>query len=306
MNGKINLQIPSPIHALKDELFKEKKVNVFIKRDDLIHHEISGNKWRKLKYNIEEANNKTILTFGGAYSNHIAASAAACNYYSINCIGIIRGERPHKLNNTLAFAIENGMRLEFISREKYRNKNTPKFLEELNLKYNQPYIIPEGGANENGVRGCSEVIQEIDEKFDFIISAIGTGTTLAGLSLGLNKKQKAIGISVLKGAQYLDLEIKQMLQNYPDNNAGSNHSIKHKYHFGGYAKINSELIDFMNSFYLKHSIKTDPIYSGKSLFALYDMIKNDEFPENSTIVFYHCGGLQGIKGIEDRYKVKLF
>jgi len=303
MSGKIDLQLPSPIHELIDDLFTKKKIKVLIKRDDLIHEDISGNKWRKLKYNLAAAKGNSILTFGGAFSNHIAASAAACNFYNIKCIGIIRGEKPKNMNNTLLFAERSGMQLEFISRQEYKTKNSPEFLEKVQRKYGNPFIIPEGGANQNGLLGCAELIEEISEDFDYLITAVGTGATIAGISLGLKSNKKAIGIPVLKGAEYLNGEIEDLIKS---NEYKDNYSLIHDYHFGGYAKITNGLIQFMNDFYSKHHIKTDPVYSGKSLFALYDLIKKDYFAPNSTIVYYHCGGLQGIEGIENRYAIKLF
>jgi len=304
MNGKIKLQLPSPIHEVIDDLFIEKKVTVLFKRDDLIHQDISGNKWRKLKYNLEASKGKNILTFGGAFSNHIAASAVACNYSNIKSIGIIRGERPKQMNSTLLFAERSGMQLEFISRQEYKAKNTPEFLEKINKKYNEPFIIPEGGANQEGLMGCAEVIHELPDDFDYIITAVGTGATIAGLSLGLKDNQKVYGISVLKGAEYLNNEIEDLLD--LDRDRSKNYELIHDYHFGGYAKIKLGLIQFMNDFYAKHGIKTDPIYSGKSLYALYDMIQKDVFPPNSKIIYYHCGGLQGIEGMEKRYGIDLF
>ena len=310
MSGKINFSLPSPIQLINDPLFDQKKVQVYFKRDDLIHPDISGNKWRKLKYNLNHVEGKSVLTFGGAFSNHIAATAAACNEYSIKSIGIIRGERPKKLNNTLILAEINGMELHFISREEYRLKNEPEFLDKLKTKFDQPLIIPEGGSNTQGVKGCAEVVDEIDFDFDYLISAVGTGTTISGITSALKKNQKSIGISVLKGAEYLEEEIYSQLKNYLGEKKADlqfrNMELNHDYHFGGYAKIKPELIGFMNEFYINHQIKTDPIYSGKSLFALFDMIKNDQFTIGSTIVYYHCGGLQGIEGMENRYGIKLF
>lgn len=306
MNGNLKLLLPSPLHELKDDLFIEKKIKVFFKRDDLIHESISGNKWRKLKYNLEASEGRTIVTFGGAYSNHIAASAAACNYYKVNSIGIIRGERPKKMNNTLLLAEKMGMKLEFISRQEYKTKNSPAFLEKVKKKHENPFIIPEGGANQQGLRGCTEVIDELPSDFHYIVTAVGTGATIAGISMGLKKEQKAIGIVVLKGAEYLKDEIDDFIFNGSKENTDTKYVLNHDYHFGGYAKIDDELIQFMNDFYLKHQIKTDPVYSGKSLYALYDMIKKDMFPPHSKIIYYHCGGLQGIEGMEKRYGIELF
>jgi 1-aminocyclopropane-1-carboxylate deaminase len=310
MNGNINLLLPSPLQELKDPLFTEKKIKVFLKRDDLIHPSISGNKWRKLKYNLIGLKKDRILTFGGAFSNHIAATAAICYDLKLRSIGIIRGEETESLNDTLRIAKDLGMHLAFISREEYRNKDADEYQKSLMLKYNDPYIIPEGGANAKGLQGCIEMIDEIDLDFDVIVSAVGTGATLAGICLGLNDNQKAIGIVVLKGAEYLEKEISDFINDYDSKNKPSGSikkfELKHDYHFGGYAKMNQTLIDFMKHFYDQHKIKTDPVYSGKSLFALYDMIRKDQFNPGSKIIYYHCGGLQGIKGMENRYKVKFY
>lgn len=309
MNGNIPL-IPSPLQLIKDPLFDKKQIEVYFKRDDLIHPEISGNKWRKLIHNIKAAQNRTILTFGGAFSNHIAACAAACNNAGIKCIGIIRGEESKSLNHTLALASEKGMKLKFISREEYRKKNDDDFLTQLKSEFNDPFIIPEGGSNNLGLKGCAEVISEIDIDFNYIISAVGTGATIAGISTSLKKDQKAIGISVLKGAEYLSDEIESLLIDYAGTEKAESYLMNvemiHKFHFGGYAKINTELIEFMNSFYQQHGIKTDAVYSGKSLYALFQLIKNDYFEKGQKIIYYHCGGLQGNKGIEERYGISLF
>jgi 1-aminocyclopropane-1-carboxylate deaminase/D-cysteine desulfhydrase-like pyridoxal-dependent ACC family enzyme len=308
MNGEI--RIPSPIEELNDSLFIEKEVKVYLKRDDLINEKISGNKWRKLKYNIQAAKKKTILTFGGAFSNHIAATAAACYSEGLASIGIIRGERPKTLNNTLKGAEENGMHLEFTSRDAYRNKNELSFIKTLNKKFKNVFIVPEGGANIHGLKGCVDIIDEIKIDFDYIISAVGTGATISGIACGLKKEQQAIGIVVLKGAEYLQQEVNKLTREYQfedkDIDIQPNMVLNHDYHFGGYAKIKPELVNFINSFYQMHGIKTDPIYSGKSLYALYDLIRNDHFKKGSRIVYYHCGGLQGVEGMEKRYSIQFF
>lgn len=308
MNG--NPLIPSPLQLIKDPLFEQKQIQVYFKRDDLIHPDISGNKWRKLIHNIKAANNRAILTFGGAYSNHIAATAAACHLAGIESIGIIRGEELKNLNPTLSLASEKGMRLEFVSREDYRKKNEISFLDQLKERFNNPFIIPEGGSNQFGFKGCADILNEIDIDFNYILCAVGTGTTIAGIASALKEDQKAIGIPVLKGAEYLSEEIDRFLLDYTGSlkasSAKSKLELIHDYHFGGYAKINAELIEFMNEFYAKHGIKTDAVYSGKSLYALFELIKNDHFEKGQKIIFYHCGGLQGNKGIEERYDMTLY
>jgi len=308
MNGKP--LIPSPLQLINDPLFEQKQLQVYFKRDDLIHPEISGNKWRKLIYNIKTAQKKTVLTFGGAFSNHIAATAAACSEAGIECIGIIRGEESTAVNPTLALASKKGMKLKFISRSEYRKKNDISFLNELKEEYDDPFIISEGGSNDFGIRGCAEILSEIEIDFNYILSAVGTGATITGISSALKEGQIAIGIPILKGASYLDEEIDGLLTHYCDREkaaaAKSKIEMIHDYHFGGYAKITSALIDFMNEFYSRHGIKTDAVYSGKSLYALFDLIKSDHFKKGQKIIFYHCGGLQGNIGIEERYNITLY
>jgi len=310
MNGKLNLKLPSPLQALSDPLFDKYGIKVFAKRDDLIDPEISGNKWRKLKYNIEAANGLPILTFGGAFSNHIAATASACDRLGIKSIGIIRGEIIIPLNNTLQQAKDCGMLLHSVSRNEYRLKNSKEFYIILKKRFNNFYLVPEGGANLLGIKGAGEIITEIDREFDYLISAMGTGTTLAGMKVGSDKNQRQIGIPVLKNGGFLRDEVNKMVKEYCTK---FNHSVPETnfelftdYHHGGYARISDELIEFMRYFYKQHNIKTDPVYSGKSAFALYDLIKKGRFSEGSTIVWLHCGGLQGIEGIEKRYKIKIF
>ena len=310
MNGDFTFMLPSPLQKIEDTLIEEKRISLYIKRDDLIHESISGNKWRKLKYNLEALKEDSILTFGGAFSNHVAACAAICNDLNIKSIALIRGEESEELNPTLNLARELGMQLEFISRTEYRKKDDPEFLEAIKMKYGNPYIIPEGGANVPGLKGSAEMLNEIDIDFDVIISAVGSGATIAGMSMALKEEQKAVGILVLKGAEYIEGEISRLLKSALSEEdalkAMKKISLNHQYHFNGYAKINDELLNFMRSFYTQHAIQTDPVYSGKSLFALYDMIRNDQFVPGSTIIYYHCGGLQGIKGMENRYNFKLY
>jgi len=310
MNGKLKLNLPSTLHILKDQVFENAGIKVFAKRDDLIDQEISGNKWRKLKYNIKEAGNLPILTFGGAFSNHIAATAAACNRLGIKSIGIIRGERTVSLNNTLQQAEDYGMQLHFISRGDYRLKNNPDFIESLHEQFGQFFPVPEGGANVFGVKGSQEIIDEINMPFDYMVSAMGTGATLAGMQIASQVKQQQIGIPVLKNGGFLKGEVNALTVEYRNyfNKPYPEADIElfTGYHHGGYARISDELIDFIRYFNKQHHIKTDPVYSGKSAFALYDLVKKNYFEKGSTVVWLHCGGLQGIEGIEKRYGIELF
>ena len=300
--------IPSPLEAINYPLFTEKQINVYVKRDDLIHAEISGNKWRKLKYNLIAAkaqNINTILTFGGAYSNHISATAAVGKKFDFKTIGVIRGEETLPLNPTLLQAEKDGMRFLYVSRTDYRKKHTPEFIDKLKEKLGDFYIIPEGGGNKLGVKGCNDIVNEIDIDFNYILTDCGTGATLAGICEVLKVNQKAIGIPVLKGGEFINDEVKMWLGD-AYTRIESQYSLETGYHFGGYAKYKPELIEFMRGFYTQTNIKTDPIYTGKLFYALVDLAKKDYFKRGSTIVVVHTGGLQGIKGFEKRHGFSIF
>jgi 1-aminocyclopropane-1-carboxylate deaminase len=291
------LQMSSaPVQEVKHEMLSAFKVRLFVKREDLIHPSISGNKWRKLKYNLIEAKEKefhTFLTFGGAYSNHIYASAAAGKEAGFNTIGIIRGEEHHPLNPTLQFAVLQGMKLSYIDRESYRLKNEPYILEQLEQEFGRFYLIPEGGSNSLAVKGCAEIIDDLSEDYDFYCAACGTGGTLAGLILGLNGRAHVLGFPVLKGAEFLFGDIRSLV----DSEDLTNWSLFMNYHFGGYAKVKFDLINFINSFYNISGIPLDPIYTGKMVYGVYDLIKSGYFPTGSKILCIHTGGLQGNLGM---------
>lgn len=267
-------------------------IELKVLRLDLIHPEISGNKWFKLKYNLEfakEKGYKKILTFGGAYSNHIVATAAACNYLELESIGIIRGEAYEPLNHSLAFAQNCGMKLYFVSREIYRRKNEEFFLNEIQNKYSDAYLIPEGGANDLAIKGCAEINDFIPEDTDLICVACGTASTMAGIVSAAKSHQQIIGYSALKSGMFLMDEVKKFLKN---QNLSANYFINSDYHFGGYAKYNQVLIDFMNDFYITSQIPLDYVYTAKMMFGLLDLIKKGEI-KNKKIVAIHTGGLQG-------------
>ena len=300
--------IPSPLEAINYPLFAEKQIHVYVKRDDLIHAEISGNKWRKLKYNLIAAKAQkinTILTFGGAYSNHISATAAVGKKFYFKTIGIIRGEETLPLNPTLLQAEKDGMRFLYVSRTDYRKKHTSEFIDKLKEKLGNFYIIPEGGGNKLGVKGCNDIVHEIDIDFNHILTDCGTGATLAGICEVLKANQKAIGIPVLKGGEFIKDEVKMWLGDACARTE-SRYSLETGYHFGGYAKYKPKLIEFMRDFYTQTNIKTDPIYTGKLFYALVDLAKKDYFKRGSTIVVVHTGGLQGIKGFEKRHGFSIF
>lgn len=266
-----------------------------LKPEYLLHPIISGNKFRKLKYNLLEAkrsDRKTLLTFGGAYSNHIAAVAAAGKTFGFSTIGIIRGEElVDKIdsNPTLKFAKECGMKFKFISREDYRHQSTSSFIDQLKGGFGDFYLIPEGGTNDLAVKGCEEILTDADSEFDFICCSVGTGGTISGLINSSLPHQKILGFPALKGG-FLQEEIAKFATK-------NNWELINDYHFGGYAKINQELISFINRFKSKYGIPLDPIYTGKMLFGIFDLMAKGYFPAGSKILAIHTGGLQGIEGM---------
>lgn len=273
---------------------------IFMKREDLIHPFVSGNKYRKLKYNMLEAKRQgfgVLLTFGGAFSNHIAAVAVAGKIEGFKTIGIIRGEELYgkiSENFTLTFAQNSGMRLEFISRERYRDKNELTFVQDLKIKFGDFYLIPEGGTNKLGVKGCEEILTEQDAVFDYICCAVGTGGTISGLINSSLPHQKILGFPVLKD-DFLQDDIRKFAKN-------NRWELIADYHFGGYAKISKELIQFINTFYENNKISLDPVYTGKMTFGVMDLIQKGFFEKEVRILMIHTGGLQGIKGMNDKLK----
>jgi len=279
-----------------------KKIVITIKREDLIHPFVSGNKFRKLKYNIEKAkaiNANSILTFGGAFSNHIAAVAYAGKEYGINTIGIIRGEelglKPN-LNPTLEFAQSCGMYLEFISREGYRRKTDSDFIDSLRSDFGDFYLLPEGGTNALAVKGCEEILQLEDSKYGYICCAVGTGGTISGLINASKQYQEILGFPSLKG-DFLQQDIRKFANQ-------ENWKLITDYHFGGYGKIKPELISFINRFKKRFNISLDPIYTGKMMYGIFDLIEKGFFPKDSKLLVIHTGGLQGIAGANEMLKRK--
>ncbi|MDD7888178.1 1-aminocyclopropane-1-carboxylate deaminase/D-cysteine desulfhydrase [Flavivirga sp. 57AJ16] len=286
LGHSINQQISAP---------DNKGVELFIKREDEIHPFVSGNKYRKLKYNLLEAKKngfKTLLTFGGAFSNHIAAVASAGNLLGFKTIGIIRGEElEDKIfdNETLSFAKQNGMQFKFVSRRDYRDKTTEAFLAKLKEVFNDFYLIPEGGTNNLAIKGCEEILTEADNVFDYICCAVGTGGTISGLINCSKPGQQVLGFPALKGT-FLRQDISKFV-------ARTNWDLITSYHFGGYAKINEALVTFINQFKKINGIPLDPVYTGKMMFGIFDLINKDYFEKGSKILVIHTGGLQGIKGM---------
>jgi 1-aminocyclopropane-1-carboxylate deaminase len=306
-----------PLQAINDAVTKSHGIRLFILRADLNHPHISGNKLFKLKYNLLEAEKKgikTLLTFGGAFSNHISATAAAGKEYGFKTIGIIRGEAYPELNPTLQFAVECGMELHYVSRILYRNKK--ELYDHVNQQFSQEtfYLIPEGGSNELGVLGCKEITEFLNTDFDYVCSPCGTGATIAGIILSLKGKQKAIGFQILKAEGYIKDEVEEWLREKTigakaDGIVGfekdtdfeithNNWIIDENYHFGGYAKNRSELTGFINWFEQTNHVPLDFIYTGKMMFGIYDLLGKGFFKKGETIVAVHTGGLQGNAGMK--------
>jgi len=300
---------PSPLEPLLLPEFKEAGLSVWIKRDDLLRMgpglALCGNKWRKLKYNLAEAKAAgytRLLTFGGAFSNHIAALAGAGLSFGFKTIGVIRGEALPGLNPTLRFARECGMHLHFIDRATYRKKNEAAFLKTLEQTFGSFFLLPEGGTNENALRGTREIVKECrhqisDFRANYWCVSAGTGGTAAGMALEATPEEKVLAFSALKG-DFLKAEVTTLLSNQPFT---GNWDLITKYHFGGYAKYRPELLNFLNSFYAAQGIPLDPIYTGKLFFGLLAMTKQGYFKRGSTVIAVHTGGLQGIEGFNERF-----
>lgn len=291
------LEVPTQKIYLPDS-----PVELFIRREDLIHPFVSGNKFRKLKYNLikaKEENQTTLLTFGGAFSNHIAALAFAGKENGFKTIGVIRGDELITIieqNPTLKFAQECGMEFYFVSREGFRLKDSDDFIKKLHQQFGGFYLIPEGGTNELAVKGCSEILNDDDCHYDFICSSVGTGGTISGIINSALVHQKVLGFPALKG-DFLQKDICKFAQN-------KNWELITDYHFGGYGKINDKLVQFINQFYIENKIPLDPIYTGKMVFGVINLIQKSYFPENSKILMIHTGGIQGVAGMNLKLKKK--
>ncbi len=286
----MNLQIE--INKIYDDAWNKRDITVSILRLDKIHPVISGNKIFKLYYFLKKAiaANKKILTFGGAYSNHLAATAAACKELKLDCIGVVRGDKPVKLSHTLLFCQQHGMQLQFVSRDEYAKREVSKYLQSHQQNEEEYIIIPEGGYSHEGVEGAAIICQYLkDKNFTYVCCSVGTATTLAGIVSGTNAHVEVIGFSALKNLTDFEKRMQFLLQ----DKINSNYTLISDYHFGGYAKKNDQLITFMNRFYQKHSIPLDFVYTAKMMFGVYDLLKKGYFLSHSNIVCIHTGGLQG-------------
>jgi 1-aminocyclopropane-1-carboxylate deaminase len=293
----ISLDIYSPVQPLQNRLFADKDVQVYIKRDDLIHPIISGNKWRKLKYTLQQANEQSkhhLVTFGGAYSNHLMATAAAAAKFGFKATGFVRGEEVS--NDTLFVCRLHGMKLIFTDRESYRDKQAlfdRHFGDDADA-----FFIDEGGASTEGAQGVAELIDELPEIYNHIFCACGTGTTAAGIINGISAKSlssKFNGVPALKGGDFLREDIDKLLVQ------ASNYHLHTDYHFGGYGKTTPELIDFIKQFIAETGILIDPVYTGKMLYALYDLVAKDHFTSGSKILAIHTGGVWGLLGMKEKF-----
>lgn len=301
----------SPIQQIFHPDLADTGTELWIKRDDLIHEEVSGNKWRKLKHYVEKAKGRDgIVTFGGAYSNHIAATAATGRLLGIETIGIIRGdELCPSSNHTLSKANSDGMRLLFVTREEYGFRDQLAYHKQIKQEYGNVVVVPEGGAGYEGIVGATEIIRGHDD-FDVVVVSCGTGTTLTGILISLKSHQHVIGFSALKGGDIKEEVCRMIGEYFLDKSIEGDYldafSIFDEYHFGGYAKVDSILIDFMRSFYQHTNIKLDPVYTGKMMFGLFDQLKNNNKYSGKKILAVHTGGVQGIKGIEEKLGTHIF
>jgi 1-aminocyclopropane-1-carboxylate deaminase len=294
------LSMPKNIafQQIENELTVAHKITLYLLRLDTIDLYAGGNKLFKLKYNLEEAQKqgfKKILTFGGTWSNHLAA-VASVNNKALPIIAVVRGEEPKIYSDTLNYCKTKGVELHFVSRSDYRNKTEPFFIETLKNKFGDFYLLPEGGSNGLAVKGCKEIIDYIPIDFDYICTPVGSGGTLAGITTGLKAHQQALGFSALKGTDYLTDEVNKLIGNTEIKNSQFN--IISEYHFGGYTKTTTELLSFKADFEKKHNIPLDYVYTAKMMYGIFDKIQKDSFKEGSTIVVIHTGGLQGNKGFE--------
>lgn len=307
----LELQLPSPLQYLDTQ----RGVEVWIKRDDLIHPEVSGNKWRKLEYHLrafKEGAYEELLTFGGAYSNHLAAVAALGKAEGIPTAGLVRGEEVQR-NATLDYCRSCGMRLLPLSRKDYALKDEPSFLQGLREQAPEAYLIPEGGKGPQGAAGCTRILEEIPADFSYqvVATSAGTGTTAAGLLMSTKAKLEVF--PALKGGVFLQRAIGEHAHAYQEKFSGQRGAarrlqaqlqLRPQYHGGGYGKVTADLIDFMNDFYHSYQMKLDPIYTGKLFYGLWDLLAQQAWPSGTRIIALHTGGLQGVRGMNEKRRQK--
>lgn len=288
INAQLLTYSETPIQEIQNQLISSSKVRLYIKREDLNHPLVSGNKWWKLKNNLEEAlgqNMDTLLTFGGAFSNHIFATAAAGREMGLKTVGIIRGEEQTSVNPVILFARHAGMKLHFVSREVYRQKNDEEFIHKLHEEFGDFYLIPEGGSNKLAVKGVQEFAERIIGDFDYICCPVGTGGTLAGLINGFKGSGSIVGFSVLKNGSFLTEEVRRLGATY------DNWNIQTAYDFGGYAKSTPWLTSFVEHFRKEYDVTIESVYSAKMMAGIFDLLGKGFFERGSNILAIHTGGI---------------
>jgi 1-aminocyclopropane-1-carboxylate deaminase/D-cysteine desulfhydrase-like pyridoxal-dependent ACC family enzyme len=305
---------PSPLTKVPFAPLNDHGITLLVKRDDLIHPDVSGNKWRKLRLNIEQATsrgNDTLLTFGGAHSNHIAATAAAGKIFGLKTIGIIRAEDADLANHTLAFAARCGMHIHRVSRSEFRQVDNWEYRISLKEVFGNFYLIPQGGAGYYGVQGCQDILKEIEIPYHRVFVGAGTGTTLSGMALANKGLATLYGVSALKGGAFLIDDVRSNIKEVVNDPEAASFlmekiHILDSYHFGGYARIGHELIDFMRRFTAETGIKLDPVYTAKTAFAMSDLAAKNPPAQPETWVLIHTGGLQGIPAMEAKNGYKIY
>jgi 1-aminocyclopropane-1-carboxylate deaminase len=312
-------KLPSPLQEVEFSLLSPYGIRLFVKRDDLIHPEVSGNKWRKLQHNLAKAAQRgsdTVLTLGGAHSNHIAATAAAAQLFGLRSIGIIRGEEVDLNNPTLSFAASKGMLLHRISRERYREAGTWDFMDELKDAFGQFYFIPEGGGNLLGAMGCMDIVKELKGcRPQRMFVACGTATTLSGMAMANVQGAALYGVSALKGGAFLREVVAGKLSELYGDAETEARLMEHvhlldNYHFGGYARMKPELLDFMRLFHAETGISLDPVYTAKCAYAMADLAGNlhaeGGLATAETWLLLHTGGMQGLAAMEQRMGMSFY
>ncbi|SMB86250.1 pyridoxal-5'-phosphate-dependent enzyme, beta subunit [Hymenobacter roseosalivarius DSM 11622] len=297
---------PIILQELDEPTARHHGIRLILLRDDLKHPELPGNKWRKLKYNLLEARaqgHDTLLTFGGAFSNHLAAVAAAGRLYGFRTIGVVRGESTSPLNPTLVQAVADGMTLRYLDRDTYHYKQEPSFQADLLHQTGPAYILPEGGTNELALRGCAELVTELNAQtsFDTLCVACGTGGTLGGFLAALKPQQQAVGVAALKNGGFLQDDI-NVLTTAAGQTIAAQWSVQTQYHFGGYAKFSPDLMTFIRQFQQRHGVLLDPLYTSKLLYGVLDLLNQDYFTAGSAVVAVHTGGLQAWAGFRARFE----
>ncbi len=291
----MNFKLPSKIQELKLNIKNSNKIRLFIKREDLIHDVVSGNKWRKLNYNfkyIKEKKIKKILSFGGAYSNHLHALSWLAKKNDIKSYGLVRGCESSIENPTLSFCKKNKMNLFFLERSTYRNnKNNNPIFNTIIKSEENIFVIPEGGFNELGIKGCEEIMNEVNSHYDIICCSIGSGCTAVGIIKSLKSDQFFLGFSSFKNNSQIKNIISKKVKNF-------NWKINSEYNFGGFGVVTDELKKFIKDFNNSYGIMLDPIYTSKLFFGLFEMISENKLPKDSRILVLHTGGLQGLQGIK--------